>query len=89
MLLHLRRLIMLTELRLSGYRGITGDVPAAALAASMPPDLAVLQMAKNDVRLLVPQLRSLVHKKTRCCIKHVACPLSRFPQCAHILALYR
>lgn len=44
MMLNVRRLTALTELRLVGRADLAGDVPVALLAANMPPDLAILQV---------------------------------------------
>ena len=45
MMLSVRRLTALTQLSLAGYPNLVGDAPAAALATSLPPNLAMLQMA--------------------------------------------
>jgi hypothetical protein len=45
MLLNVRRLTALTELRLIGAANSVGDAAIALLAASMPPDLVILQVS--------------------------------------------
>jgi hypothetical protein len=54
MMLHVRRLTALTELRLTGANNLAGDVPVAMLTSCMPPDLAVLQMATAYVSWPLP-----------------------------------
>ena len=49
MLLNVRRLTALTELRLIGAANLVGDAAMALLAATMPPDLAVLQASHEQV----------------------------------------
>jgi hypothetical protein len=49
MMLNVRRLTALTELRLVGRADLAGDVPVALLAANMPPDLAILQVSAKEV----------------------------------------
>ena len=52
-MLHVRRLVELTELRLCGAANLTGDVPVAALAVGMPPNLRILELRGSPVRFAV------------------------------------
>jgi hypothetical protein len=45
MMLSVRQLTALTQLSLAGYPNLVGDAPVAALATSLPPNLAMLQLA--------------------------------------------
>ena len=44
MMLNVRRLTRLTSLMIVGFPNLVGDAPIAALATSLPPDLAVLEL---------------------------------------------
>lgn len=44
-MLSVRRLTALTQLSLAGNPNLVGDAPVAALATSLPPSLAMLQLA--------------------------------------------
>jgi hypothetical protein len=44
-MLNVRRLTGLTNLSLAGFPNLVGDAPVAALATSLPPNLAILQLA--------------------------------------------
>ena len=44
-MLNVRRLTALTQLNLAGFPKLVGDAPVAALATSLPPSLAMLQLA--------------------------------------------
>lgn len=49
MLLNVGRLTTLTELRLVGSANLVGDASIALLAATMPPDLVILQASHEQV----------------------------------------
>ena len=49
MMLHVRRLTALTKLSLAGFLNLVGDAPVAALATSLPPNLAMLQLAGLNI----------------------------------------
>jgi hypothetical protein len=44
MMRNVRRLTQLTNLRLLGFPNLVGDAAVTALATSLPPDLAVLEL---------------------------------------------
>jgi hypothetical protein len=44
MMLNVRRLTRLTSLIMMGFPNLVGDAAVAALATSLPPDLAILEL---------------------------------------------
>ena len=65
MMLNIRRLTGLTSLMMAGFSNLVGDAPVSALATSLPPELAVLELVNVD-DAEVKECKSALQMKVYC-----------------------
>jgi hypothetical protein len=69
MMFNMRRLNRLTSLYIVGFANLVGDAPITALATSLPPDLAILELELSvDYRNMVKATGCMSFCRGRCTI---------------------